>query len=149
MLLTIDPGVSTGWALWRQRALVGCGLGDPRACKLHLAENVETVWIESPVLYPHSKARPADILQLSREAGRWAGIYSVFAADVHFVEPANWKGQLKKKVHHPRIWAKLNANERDILHLAGKGVLGSKLHNVLDAVGLGLWVLKRDLNGPR
>jgi hypothetical protein len=137
MLLTIDPGNATGWALWRRDGLTGCGLGDPRsACDV---DWIEEVWIESPVIYPRSKARPNDIVLLARGAGEWGGRYESEAA-VHYVEPATWKGQLPKDVHHARIWSKLNAAEQAIVNAACRGMAPSKRHNVLDAVGIGLWV---------
>lgn len=137
MLLSIDPGLATGWALWSP-ALAGCGLGDPPS-----EFSPSDVWIEAPVIYPRSKARPADITKLSREAGEWAGRYHSVGAQAHYVRPSEWKGQLPKDVCHARVWAVLDAKEQDIVRKALKGMAPSKRHNVLDAVGIGLWVLRR------
>lgn len=145
MIVTIDPGLATGWALWEVLGkLTACGLGDPRSCEQHVAMHVHDVWIESPFIYPHAKARPADILKLAREAGEWGGRYEVSAvATIHYVLPAEWKGQVPKEIHHARVWDALDAAERAIVDKAVRGLAPSKRHNVLDAVGMGVWVRSR------
>jgi hypothetical protein len=147
VFVSIDPGIDTGWALWSRLGLVACGLGDPRTCPLHVAwhendavDQVDDVWIESQVIYPRSKARPADILKLAHTAGRWAGIYATLGVDAHFVEPAEWKGQTPKAISHARVWAELSTREQAIVHTACTGMAPSKRHNVLDAIGIGQWV---------
>ncbi len=151
MYVTIDPGLQTGWAIWCVDGLVACGLGDPRKSRKHVvvssnpdADLIGDVWIEAPVIYPRSKARPADIMKLSREAGEWAGTYRTLGVEHHYVEPAEWKGAgPAKDIHHARVWAELSDDERDVVSSAVKGLAPSKRHNVLDAVGLGLWVAQR------
>ena len=149
MFVTIDPGISTGWALWLGDALIACGVGDPRACSLHVVKSphmsvnvVDDVWIESQVIYPRSKVPPNDIVKLAHDAGRWAGRYDVLGVAVHWVEPARWKGQVPKDIHHARVWAELDNDEKDRVNLSLKGVAPSKRHNALDAIGLGCWVRK-------
>jgi hypothetical protein len=154
--VTIDPGLATGWALWTSGAtttLIACGLGDPRSTPKHVVtprhENddvVHDVWIESPRIYPRGHADPQDIIVLARGAGEWGGIYSVLATTVHYVEPAQWKGQVPKAIHHARVWAELRAVEKDIVDAASRGIAPSKRHNILDAVAMGLWVAKRGGN---
>lgn len=150
MYVTIDPGVTNGWALWCCDELIACGLGDPRQHGLHVvtsknpdADTVDDVWIERPVIYPRSKARPNDIVKLATDAGEWAGMYRACGVERHYVEPAEWKGQAPKDVHHARVWSKLTDDERDVVNEAVRGIAPSKRHNVLDAVGLGLFVAKR------
>lgn len=88
-----------------------------------------------------------------------------------YVTPSEWKGMLDKPIHHERVWSVLSALERraferDTGHAAAdierkieracdliaKGVRNKdgspkeyawKTHNLLDAVGLGLWHLGR------
>ncbi len=150
MFVSIDPGVTTGWALWNLRGLVACGLGDPRVCPRHVVvpraddeDVIHDVWIESQRIYPHSHADPNDILKLAQDAGRWAGIYAAVGVEAFYVEPSTWKGQVPKAIHHPRIWGALTAPEQAIVASAGKGVAPSKRHNMMDAVGIGLWVRNR------
>ncbi len=142
MYVSIDPGLTTGWALWAP-GLVACGLGDPRSSKLHMASNLTGLWVESQVIYPRSKVPPNDIVKLAHGAGRWCGIYEVLGVPWHLVEPAEWKGQVPKPVHHARIWAKLSPEEQDVVGRCLKGVPAGQRHNALDAVGLGLWVRER------
>jgi len=60
-----------------------------------------------------------------------------YAAKMVF--PATWKGQLKKHVCHARIDLALTPGERKIIPKLAK----TYLHNMLDAVGIGLWYLGR------
>lgn len=134
MILTIDPGNDTGWSLWANNALDSCGLGAP--------PDIGTeVWIESQVIYPHSKVPPNDILKLAHAAGAWAGRHGAAGRLVHFVEPAKWKGQTPKKVHNARVLAAMTPYERAIYEAAP--CAAGKRHNILDAIGIGLWVAKR------
>ena len=144
MIVTVDPGIATGWALWEEgiMTLADCGLGDPRSSTRHKIADVSCVWIESPTIYPRSKAKPNDIVKLAIKAGYWWGIYDQFAVDVHLVEPRTWKGQVPKTVHHKRVMGKLASFEKTIIEVffrSGKIAPGDR-HNVLDAVALGVWV---------
>lgn len=137
MFLTIDPGNDTGWALWLDGGLVTCGLNAPPRAVSH-------VWIEDQAIIPRVTRRPQDILTLAQNAGRWAGRYEAFGSHVQFIAPNVWKGgPVPKNISHPRIWAALRDAERSIVDEACRGMAPSKRHNVLDAVGIGLWVAKR------
>jgi hypothetical protein len=139
----------SGWALWQESGyLVAWGLGDPLRDRRHVVgpssvSTVNTVWIESQVIYPRSKVPPNDIIKLAHDAGRWWGIYESLGCAVHMVEPAQWKGQVPKAIHHKRVIAKLSSVERETVEFGLKGIAPSKQHNVLDAVGLGLFAGKR------
>lgn len=139
MLITIDPGEQTGWALWSPSGILySCGLGSPS-----FASGIVGAVIEYPVIYPRSKARPADILKLAQIAAEYGGVYKYLMRSVLYVEPAEWKGQTPKDIHHMRIWNKLQSLEQVKVDLGCKGLPASKRHNVIDAVGLGLWHYKR------
>ena len=153
MFVTIDPGADTGWSLWGSNGLELCGLGDPRLKKGSVILDDHTcvtdVWIESQAIYPgRGGARPADIIKLAQSAGAWAGIYATLGAEVHWVLPAQWKGQIPKPkrgetyIVEKRVLAVLSPPERAVLELGCKGLCASKRHNVIDAVGIGLWVRK-------
>lgn len=138
MLLAIDPGADSGWALFgSSRLLEKCGLGRPT--EFAIAEVV----IEKPRIYPGAKqkARAEDVITLAVRAGEWGGRYEHLK--VRYVEPHGWKGAVPKEIHQPRIWAKLDAREKDIVDRACKGMAPSKRHNVIDAVGIGLWAVGR------
>lgn len=157
MFISIDPGNDLGWAIWNAKGLIACGLGDPRACVKHVVSSIEPdadvihdAWIEDQVIYPRSPVPPQDILTLARGAHRVAGRYDACGIAVHFVKPADWKGQVpctceKAKsfvacTHHSRVWGALNASEQETVNKALLGMTPKKWHNVFDAIGLGQWV---------
>lgn len=149
MFVSIDPGAMLGWAIWTTNGLVDCGLGDPRRSQYHIVSSdkrldvINDVWIEWPVIYPRSKARPNDIMKLGRIAAEHGGIYKACGVAVHYIEPAEWKGQLSKEKHHPRVWAALRDFERPIVEAARSSMSATKFENVCDAVGLGQWARKQ------
>lgn len=142
MHLAIDPGTTTGWALFTSgdRRLAMCGLNQPEE-----PAPITSVTIERPRIYPHGRTKnPNDVLSVAINAGEWAGRYKALGVPVvRYVEPATWKGQVPKDVHHARIWSRLSANEQEIVSVCGRGMPPSKRHNMLDAVGLGLWAVGR------
>ncbi len=139
-LLAIDPGADTGWARFDEKRLTACGLGVP------LAAETRRVLIERPMIYPggRQKARPADVIKLAVRAGEMGGQYARTAGiEPEYIEPHTWKGSVSKDIHHARIWAKLTPAEQAIVSDAARGVAPSKRHNILDAVGIGLFGIGR------
>lgn len=139
-LLTIDPGEQTGWALWWKGKMNACGLGGLR---LNILVYVDQAYIECPKIYPHTKARPNDLIKLARLVGRYEQFCEDLGAEVQVISPSDWKGQLSKDVSNARTWTTLNESERQIFTRNCGDLSPSKKHNVLDAIGIGLWVLKR------
>ncbi len=107
-------------------------------------------------------------MDLAWQAALLAGAFVALGATLVEYLPAEWKGQIQKPVHHERIWAALSSAERaivadtfqdpeiQILAARRKGALSrwarssnahypanSRLPDVLDAVGLGLFHLGR------
>jgi hypothetical protein len=156
MLLAIDPGLDTGWALFSSAAqLVACGLGDPRMSDRHRVADLRTVVIEQPFVYPRGQTKnPNDVITLALNAGEWGGLYRQWA-DVKYVLPFKWKGSVPKRISHVRILGKLSDRERTVVDTAmalgrscapkalGRPIARSLQHNVLDAVGLGLFAVSR------
>lgn len=144
VLLAIDPGADAGWAVFGEdKKLESCGLNEGA-----MRTGTSRVVIERPMIYPggRQKARPADIIKLACRAGEWGGeTRAFFGVEPEYVEPATWKGQLSKEICHARIWDRLDANERAIVAKAGESMAPSKRHNMLDAVGIGLYALGRGL----
>jgi hypothetical protein len=139
-VLTIDPGADAGWAWFDNGTLAGCGLGAPAQ------PNADRVIIERPMIYPggRQKARPADVIKLATRAGEAGGLYARSrGVEPEYVEPHAWKGSVDKNIHHARIWAKLSTDEQAIVSTAARGVAPSKRHNILDAIGIGLWAIGR------
>ena len=161
-LLSVDPGLSaTGWALWHDGSLVCCGL--VRAFGGTDAERSAVVGaglilrtaalecgaartlVELPQIYRAVKAKgdPNDVVRVAALVG-W--IEASFPRAVHErASPHDWKGTIPKArrlrdyVVHER-----NAKALGLCYLRWFETCPESLaHNVADAVGLGLWWLKR------
>lgn len=145
MLLAIDPGTVTGWALFTSaKRLLACGLNDPSACRWHVPSAFSKVVIERPKIYPGGRTKnPNDVLSVAINAGEWAGRYKHQGCEIEYVEPSGWKGQTPKEIQHRRDWARLSLEEQDVVSAAGKSMPASKRHNMLDAVGIGLWAVRK------
>jgi len=154
MRLAIDPGRDTGWALLAADGkLVDCGLGDPRPARTRLPASSSSVVIERPQIYQGrmSKADPNDIITLAILVGRYTEHFDFFG--VEHILPHTWKGTVDPDVLCHRIVKSLPEDERALLvgvltplartPLEGKGLVAGKRHNVIDAVGLAKWSIKR------
>lgn len=132
---SIDPGC-TGWAHWEGQYvqyLVACGV----------EEDVDAVpvrgrlIIERPQIYrgSKSKADPNDLITLAIQVGRYVERSGGNAA---LVTPAQWKGQVTKEIIVPRILGALNDGERAIATRASLDIAKGKVHNMIEAIGIGL-----------
>lgn len=156
-LLAVDPGKHhAGAALFIDRSLVACTLVQASAPHL-VAEGVYTWFVDQAVgnpgvdmevavlvvegqqVYRQSRADPNDLLPLAECAGGVKA--SVLASQVLAPLPREWKGSAPKEVCTRRILGKLRSPEVAVLDRCGSPQ--SLLHNVVDAVGLGLWALGR------
>ena len=148
-LLTVDPGEHTGWALFDPSKLVACGVSSPLLENLHWCSGVpgrvDAILFEVPVVYPHSKARPEDVATLSLRAGVAVGIaISKYPhALVGSVEPRKWKGTINGDVMGRRILDRLSGDDRRAYEEGIKPIAEGLQHNVLDAVGIGLFAQGR------
>jgi hypothetical protein len=102
-----------------------------------------TDWIicEVPQIYKDSPGDPNDLVAVSMVAGALCA--TIPALNVHTVKPKEWKGQVPKQVHHPRIWRQLVGMELAVA-TAAKEKYGPRFHNAMDAIGLGLWKLRKE-----
>ncbi len=145
MLLAIDPGADTGWAVFDScRRLTACGLYDGDK-NLTLPTNIEIgtkVLIECPKLRPYGEKNPNSILLCARRAGEWGGRYNF--CTVEYLLPNDWKGSTSKGIDHERTWSRLDVKELGIVDAYFKqahgrnGLAPNRRHNVLDAIGIGL-----------
>lgn len=140
--MAVDPGVTTGWAYFhptgklssaghaRHKLFLGCGFDD---------EDLELI-VEIPRVYPYGgKGDPNDLIDLAVKAGEVRGRFS-WQRSVE-VYPRTWKGTAPKHIHQQRI---IKALAKEELTLLPKTPRSRKLdHNMIDAVGLGLWHLGR------
>ena len=147
MIIAIDPGVRMcGVALFHDS-----DDGDPetRAGRLyharwvpvrnlHLFAHDAELVVEMPRIYRGSgqqKGDLNDLLDLATVVGYCEGI---FHGSHRRVFPAQWKGQVPKKIMNARVLSRLDDVEK-----AAIVSVGAKDHNILDAIGIGLWALGR------
>lgn len=127
---------------------------------------VHTVVWERPQVDRRTRSSVPSIVRLAAEGGTLAGLYAgATGAAVVAVSPTEWKGAVSKPVHHKRMWRALSEAERAVLGVhvgreidaaCRRGALdrwsrpGASYypasfaeHNLLDAVGIGLWRLGR------
>lgn len=145
-LIAIDPGTEqAGFARFVEGRLVQATLvrekgstKEQRAWRVarklgELFETGEDLVIEHPQIYVRSKGDPDDLLALALVVG---GVLAVHEGG-ELVRPRTWKGQVPKKIMTNRILKHLAGDERALCAKVKDN------HNVLDAVGVGLWKLKR------
>lgn len=159
MLLTLDPGSKVcGLALFDgtelQTAWLARTKGDwfemARACYLSVVarthpDKVGTLVIEKPQIYVQSRQKgdANDLIPLALVEGALAAFLT--PSSIHEYKPAQWKGQVPKEVQIERIKSRLTAAENKRVEKTPK----SLMHNIFDAVGLGLHHVGRRGKGRR
>ncbi len=137
-MVSIDPGRKTGIARWETGVLLDCDILTHERDRWHSWALDQSVVIERPTVYPRSPVPPNDIVELAITAG---GLACSFDGPVEWVLPRTWKGTIPKEIMAERIIMALTPKERSVLD--GVKCAASARHNVIDAIGLGLWHLKR------
>lgn len=156
LLLALDPGERTGWALFRGPRLIGAGTwkGDPEGqlwdALVLMAPAFITVVIEEPGTRGwNDKASKASLAVLNQRVGGFAatvrfygvGMQSIGKAittRVAIIPVAKWKGN-KPKVQTQRDMVMIY--RKDLERLRPE----SLDHNTFDAIGLGHWFLGYEL----
>lgn len=101
-----------------------------------------TLAVESPQVYTSSKGDPNDLLPLfGVNAALYTMLRTAMGSSLAFNQylPRQWKGQMTKEVCHARIKDRLSPAESAAIEPTPK----SLIHNVFDAVGIGLYALNR------
>ena len=143
-LLAVDPGYrAMGWALFQGDQLESCGLArgvllSETVSKLPVTFCNELV-VEDQQIYRTTKARHADILKLAQSAGAVIGAVKHFNLTMYL--PRQWKGTVPKEVFARRILTRLSEHEMTIFDSVK--CPKSMRHNIVDAIGLGLFKLRR------
>ena len=147
-VIAIDPGQWSGVAYFEdgvltRAELVGKGEDEVAAYTLLRHGNrlgVQGV-IEIPQVYQQRqwKGDPNDLISVAYIAGMFGGWLRGAGAEVLTVLPHKWKGSRPKDVDVRYTLSCLTDEERMLL----PRLPASKLHNVIDAVGIGLWHQKR------
>ena len=144
MMVAIDPGKhASGWAVFIEGKLTSCGFtNDWRQvwCSYMRCPPLKLAIIEAPRVYDRRrwKGDPNDLIDISIAGGILVG--ALRPEEIKIIRPQDWKGQTPKDIQAERTLAKLTEAER--MQIEGV-TTKSKLHNVIDAVGIGLWELKR------
>jgi hypothetical protein len=151
-VVAIDPGKRTGWAVFVDGSLALAGVW-PEVDMLNGALPMVGIApavavIERPVIYPLGKSNsdPEDIVRLAIFAGDVRGYYRRAGLDTVLVKPRAWKGTVPKAIHGKRILGALAPEETALLPRRPRA--RSYDHNMLDAVGLGLWQLSKEGQRP-
>lgn len=155
--LTLDPGVSTGWAVFSpQGDLEAAGLikfegSFPKSTNAFPSlKDVKKIVIEKPRIYDRKqwKGDPNDLISVALIGGFCAGvgfrdmcINTRGEREIKYVYPQTWKGGRPKNVDNKYTLSLLGKDEQLILNRLG--LAKDKLHNVIDAVGIGLWAVGR------
>ena len=156
-LLSIDPGIrGCGAALFVDKQLVradyiksfvktGNQAAEARAMAQAVSGWLSThpahIVVEWPRIYRNVRGKdPNDLLALCAVNAAIAALYPYAVVDSYF--PAEWKGQQKKEICHRRIVKILGEAEAKILTDAAARAK-SLSHNMMDAVGIGLFALGR------
>ena len=147
-VVAIDPGEWSGIAVFDddvliRAELVGKGRDGIAAwirCTSIMTFGAQAV-IEIPQVYQQKqwKGDPNDLMGVAYIAGMFGCWLQVSGAKVTTVRPHAWKGSRPKAVDIRYTLACLTGEEKTKL----PRLPASKLHNVLDAVGIGLWQVKR------
>jgi len=153
-VIAIDPGKDTGWAFFRRGVLTASGLIVEKdfstyydeleaLCRTHWDVDMVGV-VEKPRIYDRRrwKGDPNDLIDVAVKAGASAHALS-YSSAVELVTPQEWKGQQPKNVNHAQTLVRLISEELEVLNKAKEKISLKKIHNVLDAVGIGLWRLGR------
>lgn len=149
-MISADPGkLSLAWAYFEDDVLQQCGLiREKKRQKLHEAfayefgfVDVELAIVEVPQVYQQRflKGDPNDLIEVALTAG--AFLSAANALEIDTVRPRGWKGTRPKEVCNALTLKTLSETEKKVL--GSCGVPRSLAHNIMDAVGIGLWTLGR------
>lgn len=143
-LIAIDPGRMVGIAVFHNERLFHVEEFEAislssilRKIEVLKFEALPMVAIEIPQVYPVRKWKgdPNDLIQVAYIAGAIAGLLRRYTIDIKTLKPHEWKGNTPKKIDNKRTFERLTPSEQEIVKTAS--------NHVLDAVGIGLYVLKR------
>lgn len=144
-LIAIDPGARTGIAIFTDGVLTSAydrAFDTPQEEVLALRDAAiifkpNRVVVEMPVVYPIKqwKGDPNDLITVAIHVGVAVAVFSPFCA-VELATPRQWKGQRPKAIDNARTLRLLSEDELERIEKKNST-------HALDAIGLGLWALKR------
>ncbi len=151
IMISIDPGTQgIGLAVWYPPELLCAAYvpltGETLEARVQSIKTIlkaptlaccDRLVLEYPQIYRGTPADPNDLLGLALVDG--ALLACISTPNAQLVLPREWKGTVKKDVMCRRIESRLTPIEQRRL----KDVKKSVRHNMVDAVGIGLWALGR------
>tara|TARA_Y100000592_G_scaffold75329_1_gene117632 strand:- start:1335 stop:1808 length:474 start_codon:yes stop_codon:yes gene_type:complete len=150
-LLSIDSGFREfGWAAFFGGELVCAGLGinaggPPRQpvnfadTFVPILERFEWNSAKAVIEFPKNRISTQNVdalLKLASSCGAFTSLLQAAGFEVEWVYPHEWKGMVPKHIMCKRILDKVTPSEYDVIDRP-------RNHNVLDAVGVGLWKSQR------
>ena len=104
-------------------------------------ERFAAVHIEHPRIYPGAGQQKGDLNDLLDVVAVGSAVATFFTPDANLVTvfPSDWKGNVPKDMMTERIRRALEDGERGRIEKCP----ASLMHNVLDAIGIGLWKMGR------
>lgn len=145
-MLSIDPGMHTGWALWVDGTITDYGQITAKhktleSDLLYLFQEFksllkivlpDSVFIEYPGVWGDSatsmaSALSGDLIKLATTVGGFAALCA--PAKFHLIPPNHWKGQMSKEAVKIRVKRATGIEERS--------------SHINDAIGIGLHILGR------
>lgn len=153
-LITIDPGLrEAGIARFEDGRLASCdaiyekmGKGPVQwAAMAHALadwiDDVDTLAVEYMVTRRGREDAHDSLMQLSEVSG---GVYAlVQAAEMLAVSPGEWTRGANKKVQRRRVYKRLDDEETAVLEEGFARAYPANEKEIIAAVGIGLYVLKR------
>lgn len=134
VLVAVDPGKhACGWAVFYDGHLYTCGLGEIP----NMFRYPDDLVVEIPQIYQQRKWQgdPKALVEVAFAAGR----STAWHPEPHTIRPHDWKGSRPKDICNRVTMNALTDEEKDLIPTLPK----TKLHNVIDAIGIGLWRLGR------
>lgn len=156
-LVAVDPATkATGIALFDAHKLTHVALvrGNSIGQMLIALSNLDwppefgipnVVIVERPVVYPRDGIKKAkDLISVAIVGGAAALAFGCEVwTETEFIEPRTWKGSVPKEIHNARVMNMLDSNEIEIIDKRLATAPPKLVHNVIDAVGIGLYKLGR------
>ena len=140
--MAVDPGARSGVAYFdREPELQGVECTSHEKAVLQVQDFCGLLVCEMPRVYPlqSGKVDPNDLLQLAFKVGQLTQAARAWV----LVEPRDWKRGASKEITAQRAAAALAPRERARCANFVRDTAESYMHNGLDAMAIGLWILGR------
>ncbi len=150
MFYAVDPGKKqSAVACFRNGELIAVYFAHQTSVDLDPKLKGEVV-MEVPMVYGgpmRENVNPNDLVDITAAGMGVAAQLSKPSTRIRQVKPSEWKGQVPKKITQQRTERLLTQAERIRLGQCLAPIKASLRHNLWDAVGIGLFALKRARRG--